>query len=187
MKISKKAQMEAFGLIFIVILLALGIFFMTYSSIKKQKESQSLSPSNIELGQNMIDAIKEIKLECLTDSNVKNIPLSDFIQDIAGENNNIYCNYTDSTTYFEKAVFNILNATLVKPEGGVPFYFALYKIDKKNNPYVYFNNLNFPKCAMDNNPTGDPGIQGYPLRNGGNAEMKLYICEMKYVENISTL
>lgn len=190
MKILKKAQMEAFGLVFIVLLLALGIFFMTYTSMKKQKESQTLSPSTIDLGQNMIDAIKEIKLECFKDGSIKNIPLSDFIQDIALEEDKIYCNGVNSATYFEYAMKNILNATLV--QRNTPFYFSLHKRIKnqKQLPYIYFNNENIPNCGMiddnlDKDPPGDGGFQGYPY--GGNTEIEIYICEMKYVDkNITT-
>ena len=187
-----KAQMEAFGLIFIVLLLGLGILFLSYSSIKKQKESQILSPQNTEIAQLTIDAIKKIKLNCITYEGSKLISIEDFIQDIVTEDNSLpYCNSTEgyipSKVLFEKSIKTILNSTL--EAWNIPYYFELNKkIDEENrNVYVYIKS-SYELCNNEDKLPGDQGVQIYPIRNGGGiAQMKIYTCEMKYVnKNITT-
>ena len=181
----KKAQMEAFGLIIIVLLLALGIFFMTYTSMKKQRESQELSSQNIEMAQLMVDAIKNIKIECQTTQGVRNIPFDDFVQDIASEDNRIGCivsnSYMSSNVYLEMALTNIFNATLINKS--LPFYFVL---KKRDYDYIYIINPDpdYERCSkFDQTISGDTGIQPIPLRGGGGvADIKLFLCDRNAVK-----
>jgi len=186
-KIFRKAQMEAFGLILVVVLLALGIFFMSYTQMKKAKESQELSPQNIDLAQNMIDAVKNIKLYCNSSIGEKNIPLDDFIQDMAMDENRLYCIknnvYMNSYDYLNNSLSNIFNTTLTSRNK--PFYFMIRK-SKTNIIYLYIQttDADYSKCSIDFDnpdidPPGDAGLQALPLRSGGNVEMKLFLCDSK--------
>ncbi|MBT4351174.1 hypothetical protein HOD20_01470 [archaeon] len=59
---NKKAQFEIFGVVLIVIILVLAMFFMIGNSLKKKKDiTQSFTDA--ELGQNMLTSLMRMKIE----------------------------------------------------------------------------------------------------------------------------
>lgn len=171
---NKKAQMEAFGLVFIVLLISLGVFFMISSSFKNQKKVAELNPQNMDLAQITIDAVKSIKLDCTTSYTTRRLPLDELIQDVATEDNRLYCNGYSSNTYLNGVFTNILNSTLRVWQK--PYYMTL----EKNGEILIgpIINPDFPDCDATNPiKGGDSGIQPFPLKNrGGSADLKLFIC-----------
>lgn len=178
----KKAQMEAIGLVFIVLLLSLGIFFMLYNSNKDQKTVQDLSPQNIDLHQIMIDAIKNIKLDCqIAGSNYpKRIPIDDIIQDVAvnyPHDYKIYCYGDNSKIYLEKSLYNLFNVTLIA--WSKPFVF---KIEKGDEELIKIINPDpeFKYCT--DKASGPVGSQTLPIpisKGGGKIEISLHLCDLK--------
>lgn len=163
----KKAQLEALGLVIIIFLMALGIFFMVSIVSKENKESIQVNPQNIKLAQNTIDAIKNIDVPCSGNVIDRKIPISELIQDLSFYNR-IYCNSTDSKTYARLLINNILNKTLADRSKAYSFSIQMGG-DDLILPIVNQN------CT--DNMQGEQGYQALPLPgNAGNVVMKLYIC-----------
>ena len=162
----KLAQMEALGLVIIVFLMALGIFFMLTVSTENTKKALQINPQNANLAQNMVDAIKNIKLECPGTFIKRKVELSELISDLAYQHS-LRCNSTSSIEYTEDAIGNILNETLVR--WGKPFVF---RITEGSHDYIRITTLG---CS-ESSP-GNQGYQPFPLpHNVGTVEMKLFIC-----------
>lgn len=168
MILSKNAQMEALGLVFIVFLLALGMFFMVSVSNKENEKSININPQNAKLEQDMVDAIKNINIKCPNSYIKKNIYLSVLIEDLVFKNS-IHCDGKSSLVFTESILYNIFNATLVKWEK--PFNFT---IEKNGEIFINLGNPNF-NCSMED--VGYKGFQAFPT-SVGIVEMNLKICAL---------
>lgn len=160
----KKAQMEAFGLVIIVFLLALGMFFMVSISGEEGVKAMTFTPQDVKLGQNMIDAIKNIKVDCPPIK--RKVGLDELLQDMASYGI-IYCNGVPSSIYAQEMINTTLQMTLV--EWSKPFVF---RVEHRGDDYIFIDNLN---CTEDK--PGEQGYQPFPLREGmGTVAMVLYVC-----------
>jgi len=106
-----KAQMEIMGLVIIVLILALGMLFMVFLTGQEKKKTDEFSPQGTNLPQDMIDAIKNIRVSCPPPTG-RTIAIDDLMADFASYPT-IYCNGTSSANYTYRIVSNILDNTLV--------------------------------------------------------------------------
>jgi hypothetical protein len=167
--LKKTGQMEMIGLVLIVFLLSLGMFFLVFISNKENTDSKSLNPQNVDLAQNMIDAIKYTKLDCPPPYG-KKTGIDDLIIDMATDKK-IFCSGVSSQDYTKTAISNMLNQTL-----GVwskSYAFAIIKNEGKNDEVRYLSMSTY-NCTM--NSVGKEGSQPFPLRGAGTVTMKLHIC-----------
>jgi hypothetical protein len=170
MKLSKKAQMEMIGLVIIVFLLSLGMFFLVSVTNEDNAESKSINPQDLELAQNTIDAIKYIKLDC----NGKKIGFDDLIINMAinDENQQIMCNGQSSQHYVNNTVSKILKATL--GNWSKAYYFVIIKNEGREGEKEYFS-LSSHNCTK--NSEGTPGEQPFPIYGGAQeVTMRLRLC-----------
>lgn len=179
LKRQRKAQMEAIGLVIIVFLLSLGVFFMLYNSNKDQKTVQDLSPQNIDLHQIMIDAIKNIKLDCQIAGSTysKRIPIDDIIQDVATDNR-MTCYGKTSKVYLYDSLYNIFNVTLIA--WSKPFVFKIVKNEDKELIRIINPDSDFKYCT--DKASGPVGSQTLPIpisKGGGKIEISLHLCDLK--------
>lgn len=169
---TRKGQMEIIGLVLIVFLLSIGLLFMVSVSQDKKVKSLSLNPQNAELSQNMIDAIKNIKIDCPYPTG-KKIGIDDLVIDIASANK-LYCYGIPSRYYTEDVITTILNSTL--NDKGKSYVFTIIK--NKNRPdekSPYFIISNDANCT-EKSP-GKEGEQPFPISGGGGTvTISLKIC-----------
>jgi len=171
--LNKLGQMEMIGLVMIVFLLSLGMFFLVSISNNENIESKSLNPQNVDLAQNMIDAIKYTRLDCPPKYG-KKIGVDDLIIDMATDKK-IICQYKTSEEYLGIAVSNILNATL--GNWSKPYAFVIVKNKGKDNEERYLSMSTY-NCTIDSgNSEGKEGSQPFPLRGAGTVTMRLFICK----------
>jgi hypothetical protein len=181
MNTAKKAQMEMIGLVFIVFLMALGMFFMVSTTNKENRDAKILNPQNVELAQNTIDAIKYLKIDCPPPYG-KKVRIDDLIRDMVTDNS-LHCRLPNlnivpaseidinSTFYVGKLISNILNATL--DTWSKPYYFTIVK-NKGANSEKYLE-ITGGNCTS--NMPGSEGSQPSPLKGGaGTVTMTLFIC-----------
>ena len=154
--------MEILGLVIIVFLLALGMFYML--QISTGKDPIGNSPQQFKLAQDTIDAMKSIKVDCPPN---KRVGFDELVQDMAS-NNDIYCDYKPSYLYAEQISRTILNKTLMN--WSKSFMFTIeYEDNDLIQPIVHNN------CTDISN--GDTGIQPLPVPGGGSTvAIKLKIC-----------
>ncbi len=177
MRFYKKSQMEVLGLIFIVFLMAMGMFFMVTTSNKENKDLLSVNPQNVELAQNTIDAIKYIKLDCEPPKG-KKIRMDDLVRDMVLEQK-ITCaldisnklEYKNSTYLVNRTIYNILSSTLSTWQK--PYYFTITKVSGGVSK-IYLE-ISEGGCTPDK--PGNEGSQPSPLKGGGGTViMKLFLC-----------
>lgn len=171
MQMKKTAQMEMIGLVLVVFLLSIGMFFLISVSNKENIDARAVNPQDVDLAQNMIDAIKYVKLDCPPIQG-KKVGIDDLIADMVLDNR-ITCQGKRSEDYLRIAISNILNATLGNHSKSYSFIIIRNEGRNDEKKYLPISNYN---CTTSSE--GKSGSQPFPLRGGaGVVTMKLFICK----------
>jgi hypothetical protein len=174
-KLKKTGQLEMIGLVIIVFLLSVGMFFLVSISEEDNAEATSLNPQNVDLAQSMIDAIKYTKLDCPPPFG-KKIGIDDLVRDMVTDKR-IYCSGKSSGELTKTAISNILNATL--GNWSKPYFFTIIMEQGYDEGKEYLS-LSSYNCSTGpgKETEGKEGRQPLPLKGGaGIVTMKLFICK----------
>ncbi len=168
---SRRAQMELFGVVIVVLLVTIGIFF----AIKYQPGQSTGAPSSTvvfedqQLASNMIGAIMRTTSMCEAQR------FHALFQDCGGLNG-IYCPIDDygcrgnSCEYLRCTMTRLLNDTL--GVWGKVYDFSAYKVNDACQGNKYCFNVTSGDCTR----YGKPAIQPLPLGTGGTVFVKLLVC-----------
>ncbi|MBU0665816.1 MAG: hypothetical protein ABIC91_01365 [Nanoarchaeota archaeon] len=153
--------MEIMGLMVIVVLIAISIFFMVSFRSNNQPTTIKKDYSDTQLGTNFILAILKVDTEC------QGLNIEELIKDCATQNR-VSCSGISGCEYLNQSIDFLLNKTLYNMSTRFNF-----TIEKAKIPISFAN-----ECEMsdESTTTGFQPIPLYPLRND-NAFVKLKICK----------
>lgn len=188
---SKKSQMEIIGIVIVVMLLFLGMYFMSTLGSTKKSNAKTAYVQH-EVSANTLNTLLSTKVVCTKDYS---LTLNELLYDCA-ISNDIECNATksigfdsdmfiDSCDFSNKTIFYILNNTLNKwnvnyflniTYGDYPYTNSEFgRIEFINPRTIIRNNRVFPGCVRQY--TGKSKlfpISLYP--NPGILWVELFIC-----------
>lgn len=157
-----RAQFEAMGLAFIVILVSLGMFLLILFSFNDQGDAP-LRYEHQQLAQNMVDALLKTTLEgCTSDYAAVIEDEMLYQQDICGE---------ESLTVMRGAAATVLGATLEKRD--MPYNFTI----REQGANAGDNVLSMGTCDTATSDTFAPGrqlLRLYP--SPATVEVILWLC-----------
>jgi hypothetical protein len=173
---SKKSQMEIFGIALIVIIMALAMFFFISSRLKASNIKQGYMDT--EMAQNMLNTIFRTKTEC-------GLSVSDVAKDCATGGSKCdmctsspcpprYAGITNSCNYLNFTVTNILEGTLKLWQK--PYYFTItYKKNAGTEGPLLNSPISSGGCNL-NKEREAPGMQYIPVTDG-RLTAQLVICK----------
>ena len=154
----KKAQTEVFGLAVVVILIFIGIYFLTVFYKPTSGIDERIKYVDSVIAQNMLNSMLKLNTTC-------NLGMEDLIKDCylsKKEGNDPWnCDGKASCVYVEKTVSNILKNTLEKWNKAYNFSIEGTGIEKT-----------YGSCEAG----VTPGSQPLPLSDGTNIKVILNIC-----------